>query len=216
MPNVLWMWMLHQIKKSREWRWPHTYDRGAWTSTLITFAWHYPERGESSSRWCGSVILSFQTIRDGTDLGKFTSNALRNQGFATHTKFKYLSDIPLLEVEQPYELFVHQLQLRGIFFREFSSGEILDWGYSVVETSPSKILGKSSSSTEYIWQASHPWNMPLVASWVQTTSNLLAAIRILSERVVQCSGEIMDLVKRQLCAIKVVCFDRGLISFRTV
>ena len=30
------------------------------------------------------------------------------------------------------------------------------------------------------------------------------------ERVVHCSEEMMDLVKRQLCAMKVVCFDWGL------
>lgn len=63
-----------------------------------------------------------------------TSNALQNQGSATLTILRYVSDTPLLEAEQPYDLFGYPT---------LDSRKIPNCEYSVVDN-------VWSSSTDYL------------------------------------------------------------------
>lgn len=113
------------------------------------------------------------------------------------TKLKYLSDIPLLEVEQPYELFGYPT---------LDSGKITNCEYSVVDDVQIQdvrdgILQYGLDTTGFTF-LKHTSSCFVSADDFESAGNDPN-----NERVVKYLEETMSLVKHELCATKVICFD---------
>ena len=113
------------------------------------------------------------------------------------TKLKYLSDIPLLEFEQPYELFGHPT---------LDSGKITNCEYSIVDDVQIQDIRKGKlhcglDTTGFTF-LKHTSSCFMSADDFESAGNDLD-----NERVVKYLEETMGLVKHELCATKVICFD---------
>lgn len=113
------------------------------------------------------------------------------------TRLKYLSDLPLLEVEQPYELFGYPTT---------DSTKITNCEYSVVDNVPFQDVRKVV--VQHVLDMTGFTFLKHASGYFVSPDDFESAGNDPdNEQVVNYLEETLDLVKRELCAMKVICFD---------